>query len=96
MNKNYELGLYKILMIPDIPHVSEFGWVKDKEFFVWVDFSDFEEFIKELTGIFGRSVFDEGRFNANIQPDSVCIDLCSVLGGYVDIEKVFPKDKFRH
>lgn len=94
MNK-YELELYKLITTPDV-YVSEFGWVSDTEFYIWVDFSKLEKFIEKLTGIFKYGIFDEGNFNANMQPDSVCIDLCSVLDEYVDIEKVFPKDNFRH
>lgn len=41
-------------------------------------------------------MFDDGAFVANMQSDGVCIDLAEVLGGYLDIEAVFPKDKFKH
>ncbi len=100
-NKNYEFELYQLIMKPDedledISYVSEFGWVTDNKFFVWVDHIWFKEFIEKLHKIFGYGIFDEGNFNANIQPDSVCIDLNDVLDGYVDIEEVFPKNKYCH
>lgn len=101
MSKNYELELYKLVVIPEeilggISYISEFGWVSDEEFFIWVDFAWFEEFMERITEIFGYGIFDDGNFNANIQSDSVCIDLQKVLRGYVDIERVFPKDKYMH
>lgn len=100
-NKNYGLELYKLIMTPDeedldFSYVSEFGWVGDTEFLVWVDWNWFKEFMDKITEIFGYGIFDDGNFNANIQPDSVCIDLKDVLEGYVDIEEVFPKDKYKH
>lgn len=100
--KNYELELYKLIMLPDeedsdVTYVSEFGWVNDTEFLVWIDWLFFKEFMDRITEIFGYGIFDDENFNANIQPDSVCIDLKDVLAGYgVEIEEVFPKDKYRH
>ena len=100
-NKNYELELYKLIATPkeddlDFSYVSEFGWVNDKEFLVWVSFVWFKEFMDKLTEIFGYGMFDDGNFNANIQSDTVCIDLNDVLDGYVDIEEVFSKEKYQH
>lgn len=97
-SKNYELELYKLIVASDkeLPYVSEYGWVSDKEFFVWVGFDWFGEFIGRLTEIFGYGIFDDGNFNANIQSDSACIDLNDVLSGYVDMEEVFSKDKYQH
>lgn len=50
----------------------------------------------KMREIFGYGIFDAGNFNANIQSDTVCIDLADVLDAYVDIEEVFPKDKYKH
>ena len=101
MSKNYGLELYKLVITPDeedldVSYVSEFGWVSDTEFLVWIDFIWFKEFMDRITEIFGYSIFDEANFNANIQSDSVCIDLQDVLYGYVNVEEVFPKDKYKH
>lgn len=99
--KNYGLELYKMIVTPDeedlnFSYVSEFGWVNNEEFLVWVSFGWFKEFMEKLIEIFGYGIFDDGNFNANIQSDTVCIVLNEVLDGYVDIEEVFPKDKYRH
>ena len=101
MSKNYGLELYELIMEDDLgnlyyPYISEFGWVSDTEFFIWISFDGFGDFIRDLTEIFGYGIFDDENFIANIQSDSVCIDLCEVLGGYVDIEEVFPKEKYQH
>lgn len=49
-----------------------------------------------LAEIFGNGIFDDGGFNANIQEDGICFDLEEAVGSYLDLEEVFPKDKFRH
>ncbi len=97
--KNCELELYKLIMSTDDSEdscVSEMGWVSDTEFLVWVDWLWFKEFMDKITEIFGYGIFDDENFNANIQADTICIDLTDVLDGYVDIEEVFPKDKYKH
>ena len=96
-----ELALYKLFMTPDpedtdLSYVSEFGWVSNTEFFVWVSYLYLEEFMEGLTEIFGDGIFDEGGFDANMQEDGICFDLEEAVGGYLDLEEVFPKDKFRH
>jgi hypothetical protein len=49
-----------------------------------------------MKSVFGHGIFDDGGFGANMQYNGVCIDLCKMLEGYVDIEDVFPKDKYQH
>lgn len=93
-SKNYGLELYKL--ITSTNYVSEFGWVSDTEFFVWVNNIWFSEFVCGMIDIFGYGIFDDENFNANIQSDCVCIDLTDVLDGLVDIEGVFLKDKYKH
>lgn len=97
-NKNYELELYKLIITPcETTFISEFGWVSDTEFYIWVDFIWFKEFMDGVIEIFGYGIFDDANFNANIQLDSVCIDATKVFSGYgIDFERVFPKDKYRH
>lgn len=41
-------------------------------------------------------IFEDGGFDANMQGDYVCIDLCVTIGSFVDIEEMFPKDKYGH
>lgn len=101
MNRNYELELYKLIIIPDegdpdMCYVEELRWINDKQFCVWIDYLVLGEFICCLKDIFGLGIFDDGGFDANMQADCVCIDLCEVIGEYVDIESVFPKDKYKH
>lgn len=98
---NQELELYKLIITPDetdieVSYVQEFGWINEEEFIVWVSYLWLEEFIDRLKEIFGNGLFDEGGFNANMQEDCVCIDLCEALGYSVDIEEVFPKEKYQH
>lgn len=98
---NYELELYKLIMKPDeedssFSYVSEFGWVSKDEFLVWVDYWGIKEFIDGLKEIFGYGLFDDGSFDANMQSDGICIDLVEALGCYMNIEDVFPKDKYKH
>ncbi len=96
----YKLELYKLCCTKDNDYemdlVDELGWINDKEFCVWVPYYNINEFMDGLKKIFGYGIFDDGRFYANMQSDCVCIDLCDALGGYIDIETVFPKDKYKH
>ena len=102
MDKNYELELYKLIMYPDeedtdISYVDEFGWVSDTEFFVWINLIWFKEFVDRLNNIFGYSLFDEGGIESRIGSNYVCIDLEDFVGDYgIDLEKVFPKSKYKH
>lgn len=101
MIMSMELEVYKLLNCPDeddedISYVSEFGWVNDKEFLVWVNYMWLTDFLDRLKQIFGYGIFDDGGFNGNIQDDSICIDLCKVVGGDIDMEEVFSKDKYQH
>lgn len=92
---NYELELYK-LITNDNNYVNELGWVSDKEFFVWVPYLELYDFMKELKRIFGYGLFDGDSFNVNMREDSVCIDLCEAVGDYLNLEDVFPRDKYQH
>lgn len=101
MKNNYALELYKLITTPDeefkdISYVEEFGWINDEQFCVWVNYVWLYEFIKRMREIFGNGMFDEGGVEANMQEYVICIDLCKVLEGCIDIEDVFPKNKYRH
>ena len=102
MSKNYELGLYKLLINPeeddiDISYVDEFGWGSNTEFYVWISLNWLNEFVKRLSDIFGYSLFDEGGIETKIFSDCVCIDLEEVISGYgVDLEEIFPRSKYTH
>ena len=96
---NKELELFKLFTETDEYDdtlVSEFGWVEE-HFYVWVNYIDVYYFMKKLIEIFGYSLFDDGAFDANMQCDGICFDLEEVLGGYdVNLERVFPKDEYKH
>lgn len=98
-NENYELELYKLIMEGSscgFPYVSEFGWINTDKFCVWVNYLWLNDFMNELKKVFGNGMFDDGGFNVNMQEYGVCIDLCEAIGGYLDIEDVFPKDEYQH
>ena len=97
-DKNYELELYKLITEKEdeCSYVSEMGWVSDTEFCVWVYYHDLLDFMDKAEEIFGYEMFDDGGFNANMQSDCVCIDLCKMLESYLNIEDVFPKEKYQH
>lgn len=97
--KNCELELYKLIMEGSscgFPYVSEFGWVNDTQFFVWVDYLCLKEFIDKLVEIFEDGIFEDASFNAVMLAHTVCIDLADVLGDYIDIEEVFVKEHYKH
>ena len=96
-----ELELYKLIMTPnendlDFSFAEEIGWINEKVFCVWVSYYWIKEFIDGLKNIFGNGLFDDGGFNANLQDTCICIDLCEAIGHIVDIEKIFPKEKYKH
>lgn len=102
MSDNYELALYKLIMNPeeddeDVSYVNEFGWISDTEFCVWISLLWFQEFVYSLKQIFGYGLFDDGGIEARIGSDYVVIDLAAYVEGYgVEIENIFPKEKYRH
>lgn len=91
---NYELELYKL--VEDKELVSELGWISNTEFCVWVSYLNLSDFINKAKQIFGYGMFDDGGFNASMQGDGVCIDLCQMVEGYICVEDVFPKEKYPH
>ena len=94
MSKNYELELYKL--IKENGYVSELGWVDDNSFCIWIEYRDIEEFMRKVFDIFGREIFDDGSFVANMQSDGICIELCDVLDGYIVVEDIFPKEEYQY
>ena len=97
--KNYGLEVYKLIMEGSncgFPYVEEFGWISTGEFCAWVSYLCLNDFMTDLKNIFGNGMFDDGGFDANMQEDCICIDLCEAIGDYLDIKEVFPKDKYKH
>ena len=89
-----ELELYKLISESD--YVDEMGWISEKEFCIWVSFVWIDELIEEMKKIFGNSLLDEGGIDVRMLDGYFCIDLCDLLGSYLQIEDVFPKDKYQH
>ncbi len=96
-----EVALYKMLMLSnenDLVEntlVEEFGWVED-EFCVWIRHSALDEFIQYFIHEFGYCGLDEGGVDVKLQYEDVVINLCELFEDDVDIESVFPKEKYKH
>ena len=98
--KNCELELYKLIMEGancGFPYVSEFGWIDEYRFVVWIDYLWIKEFMDKIVEIFEDGIFEDCRhFHATMQSHAICIDLMDLLDGFVDIEEVFPKEDYKH
>ena len=93
--KERKRWLYKIITISI--YVSEFGWVDEEKFFVWVSYPYLSNFVDALSRTFGLGIFDDGSFSGKMQYDCVCIDLCEALEGCdINLEEIFPREKFKH
>ena len=96
-----EVALYKMLMLPNENDlvkntlVEEFGWVED-EFCVWIRHSALDEFIQYFIHEFGYCGLDECGIDVKLQYECVVINLCELLEDDVDIESIFPKEKYKH
>ena len=92
------LKLYKLLATEDNEYetalADEIRWSAD-ELLVWISYLWIKEFIDEITEMFGYGIFDDGGFDGNFQSDCVCIDLERAIGGCIDLESIFPKDKYK-
>ena len=99
---NYELEIYKLIMMPDeddpdASYVDYFGWINDTEFCIWVNLASFTDFMERIREIFGTDAFDEGGIDAKVGCDYVAFDLGEIVNRYgVNLEEVFPKSKYRH
>ncbi len=95
---NQELELYKLCVKPDdedIRYVREMGW-ENSEFLVWISYVWLKDFMDRFKQIFGADIFAEGSFGGVFLEDCVCFDLCEAVGYAVDLENIFPKDKYKH
>lgn len=92
--------LYKLLATEDNEYkralADEIRWVSDDELLVWIPYLYIKEFIDELVEMFGIGMFDDGAFDGNFQHCCICIDLEKAIGGDIDLENVFPKDKYKN
>lgn len=95
-----EVEFYKMIMLPDgdmsdYTFVREFGWQQD-EFFIWISYSQLEDFIEYFVKTFGYCGLEYGGCTAILGVDYLVINMCELLGDEVNIESVFPKDKYKH
>ena len=87
-----ELKLYKL--ITESGYVDSFGW-RETCFYVWVSYIWFDVFIEKITEIFDTGMFDDGGVEATLFADQLCIDLCELVGSYLDVKDVFPMDEYQ-
>lgn len=91
--KNYGLELYKLIT----NDISEFGWHSETEFFVFPYLFELNGFIKSLSELFGKGIFDDEGFTAHIGDGYACINLVDVVSDYgVSLETIFPYDEYKH
>lgn len=94
--KHQDMETKLLALFTESDYVDEFGWASNDTLYVWVFYIFLKDFVDELTEILGNGVFDEGGINANMQNDCLCIDVDELLGSYINVEEIFPKDKFQH
>ena len=76
---------------------TEFGWVNEEQFFIWVDWIQVPNFLKIVRNVFGNSIFDEYGSNANVQDGCICFDMTDLLSGYGNlVEDTYPKEEYPH
>lgn len=70
-------------------YATDKRWIENL-FCIWIDWIDTYEFLKRMKEVFGPDLFDEAVANANIQEDSIFIELTKWVDGYLDLEGIFP------
>ena len=100
MKRNCELELYKLITKETdwggYKYLNNVGWVNKKNFCVWIFYEQLQEFITRLKEIFSVTMleFYSGGFEGRLQETCICINLSQVIGEYVDLEYVFPKEEY--
>lgn len=95
-----EVALYKMLMLPNERDyedilIEEFGWVKE-EFCIWIRHSMLDDFVQYFIHEFGYCGLYDGGIDVKLQDTYVVINLCELFDDNVNIESVFPKEKYAH
>lgn len=91
--RNQELELYKLVT----KDVSEFGWVNDEEFLLWLYHHELSDFIKNIIEIFDGCGFDEYGVEVHLREKYIVINLNNMLCNEdIELERIFPKDEYRH
>jgi hypothetical protein len=89
-----ELKLYKL--ITESGYLESFRW-QETEFYVFVDYIWFDDFIKELIEIFDTDMFSDGGVQATLFDTYLCIDLCDLVENYgVNLEEIFPRSEYEY
>lgn len=96
LGKYQEMETKLLALFTKSDYVEEFGWASNDTLYVWVYYIFLKDFVDELTEIVGNGLFDDGGINANMQDNCLCIDVDELLGSYIDVEELFPKDKYQH
>lgn len=93
-----ELELYKLCCTEDNEYgiclPDELGWINGVEFCVWVPYINLGFFVDSVKKLFGN-LFDDGGLAANLRSDCVCINLSDALGDRINLEEMFPKNKYQ-
>lgn len=90
---NRELAITPDSEYLDTQYTDGCGQEHDRSFSTWDSSVWWHNFIEGLTRIFETGLFEEGRSDAN----SIYINLSEVSAGYgIDLENIFPKDKYKH
>lgn len=84
--------MYELALIID-EYATEFGWINEDCFCIWVSWYWIDNCLDDLRDLYSNSLFDDGGISAKIQDDCICIELSDT---FIDIESMFPKDKYKH
>lgn len=76
--------------------INDFGWVDNEHLYVWINYVFVDDFTNELIAIIDESIFDDGGIEAVMQTFCLCIDVEKLIGSHIDVEELFPKDKYKH
>lgn len=99
MDAEQELRIYKLIATDEnygmnLP--SEFGWVSERTFIVWVPYAYIQLFSEALINIFSYDYYMEnGGVNTKMQERGMAIDLTSIIFRD-ELEDVFPRDKYTY
>lgn len=77
--------------------VQEFGW-EGEMFLVWIPYTSLTEFMNVLGKMIGYDGFvGDGEFDCKLRHDEVCFNFVP-FADYLcaDLEKIFPKEKYKH
>lgn len=95
-----EFELYRAVI--SSMNVDECGWVSggsddgSDEFCIWVPYASVGNMMDVLKSVYGNNAFLAPGIAALAQADDLVLVLSDIEDADVDLEKIFPKDMFRH